>query len=246
MRVAYGALAHIMRTVLISTYELGRQPFGLASPAAWLQAGWGRRDLCRSVAAAVPTQTWLTRGSSPYTCRCTRRRASRLPVIERVRRLNRGRRVCAAYGLYAPLNAALSTGGWASTHILGGEFEADLVDVALGRGRPPSAAGGDGPTSWAPPDRHSKGRLPRLAFITPDRLEGLPPLGIDMRRCGRGAARKVVGYTEASRGCKHVLPPLSGGARSTAGSFRVVQPADVVLADVAAQTRAGRRAHHVW
>src|SRR5215475_9128929 len=30
----------VMRVVLISTYEMGRQPFGLASPAAWLrQAG---------------------------------------------------------------------------------------------------------------------------------------------------------------------------------------------------------------
>src|ERR1700716_1806436 len=27
-----------MNVVLISTYELGRQPFGLASPAAWLRA----------------------------------------------------------------------------------------------------------------------------------------------------------------------------------------------------------------
>ena len=27
-----------MRIVLISTYDLGRQPFGLASPAAWLRA----------------------------------------------------------------------------------------------------------------------------------------------------------------------------------------------------------------
>src|ERR1035438_8772927 len=27
-----------MRVVLISTYDLGRQPFGLASPAAWLRA----------------------------------------------------------------------------------------------------------------------------------------------------------------------------------------------------------------
>ena len=27
-----------MRVLLISTYELGRQPFGLASPAAWLRA----------------------------------------------------------------------------------------------------------------------------------------------------------------------------------------------------------------
>src|ERR1051326_9155775 len=26
------------RVLLISTYELGRQPFGLASPAAWLRA----------------------------------------------------------------------------------------------------------------------------------------------------------------------------------------------------------------
>ncbi|MCD6031138.1 MAG: hypothetical protein K0S78_3312, partial [Thermomicrobiales bacterium] len=26
-----------MNVVLISTYELGRQPFGLASPAAWLR-----------------------------------------------------------------------------------------------------------------------------------------------------------------------------------------------------------------
>ena len=27
-----------MRVVLVSTYDLGRQPFGLASPAAWLRA----------------------------------------------------------------------------------------------------------------------------------------------------------------------------------------------------------------
>jgi hypothetical protein len=28
-----------MNILLISTYELGRQPFGMASPAAWLRAG---------------------------------------------------------------------------------------------------------------------------------------------------------------------------------------------------------------
>ena len=27
-----------VKVLLISTYELGRQPFGLASPAAWLRA----------------------------------------------------------------------------------------------------------------------------------------------------------------------------------------------------------------
>src|SRR5262245_21483303 len=31
----------MMVAVLISTYDMGRQPFGLASPAAWLRArGW--------------------------------------------------------------------------------------------------------------------------------------------------------------------------------------------------------------
>src|SRR5712691_644306 len=29
----------VLNVVLISTYELGRQPFGLASPAAWLRHG---------------------------------------------------------------------------------------------------------------------------------------------------------------------------------------------------------------
>ena len=30
-----------MRALLVSTYDMGRQPFGLASPAAWLRAaGW--------------------------------------------------------------------------------------------------------------------------------------------------------------------------------------------------------------
>ena len=34
-----------MKIVLISTYELGRQPFGLASPAAWLR-GRGHAVTC--------------------------------------------------------------------------------------------------------------------------------------------------------------------------------------------------------
>ena len=34
-----------MKIVLISTYELGRQPFGLVSPAAWLR-GRGHAVVC--------------------------------------------------------------------------------------------------------------------------------------------------------------------------------------------------------
>jgi hypothetical protein len=51
--------------------------------------------------------------------------------------------------------------------------------------------------------------------------------------------RRIVGYTEASRGCKHVcrhcpIVPVYNGR------FRIVQP-DVVLADVRAQVEAGAR-----
>ena len=58
-----------------------------------------------------------------------------------------------------------------------------------------------------------------------------------------GGERRVVGYTEASRGCRHlcrhcpVVPIYEG-------QFRVVQP-EVVLADVAAQVAAGAGAHHL-
>ncbi|MGH7474208.1 MAG: CUAEP/CCAEP-tail radical SAM (seleno)protein, partial [Candidatus Methylomirabilales bacterium] len=38
-----------MQVVLISTYELGRQPFGLASPAAWLRKA-GARVTCLDLA----------------------------------------------------------------------------------------------------------------------------------------------------------------------------------------------------
>ncbi len=45
-----------VKVVLISTYELGRQPFGLASPAAWLRkrghAGYLPGSFARSVERA--------------------------------------------------------------------------------------------------------------------------------------------------------------------------------------------------
>ena len=118
-----------MRTLLISTYEMGRQPFGLASPAAWLRhAGVDVTclDLSRQpfrdelasvdfVAFHLPMHT-----------------ATRLavPVIRRVRELNPDATLC-CYGLYAPLNQeVLSRLGVEA--ILGGEFEADLLALATG------------------------------------------------------------------------------------------------------------------
>jgi hypothetical protein len=219
-----------MRALLISTYELGRQPFGLASPAAWLRRdGW-------DVQCADLTRERLTReavgAASLIGFHLPMHTATRLagPVIAGVRELNPSARLC-AYGLYAPLNADWLRG--CGIHdVLGGEFEEALLGVA--RGLAASAA----PAKTAPPQ--TSPAVPRIRFLVPDR-EGLPgPNRYAMLRMPDGTSR-VVGSTEASRGCKHlcrhcpIVPVYEG-------QFRIVPP-DVVLADVAAQIAAG--AQHV-
>ena len=82
--------------------------------------------------------------------------------------------------------------------------------------------------------------LPRLPFITPDRA-GLPALGRYASLRLPTGERRVAGYTEATRGCKHrcrhcpIVPVYDG-------QFRVVQ-ADAVLGDIRAQVAAG--AEHI-
>jgi radical SAM superfamily enzyme YgiQ (UPF0313 family) len=145
-----------------------------------------------------------------------------LPVVAEIRRRAPGIRIC-AYGLYAPLNAdALREAGVAE--VLGPEAEARLVDVAraAAQGRPPVDPGDD--------------RLPRLAFVVPDRSD-LPGLDRYARLEWPDGRSVTVGATEATRGCKHrcrhcpVVPVYDG-------QFRAV-PADVVLADVRAQVERG-------
>ena len=95
-----------MQVVLISTYDLGRQPFGLASPAAWLRRE--RHDV-RSVDLSrdklpidAVTSTHMIAFYLPM------HTATRLaePLMARCRAVNPDARLV-AYGLYAPLNA-----GW--------------------------------------------------------------------------------------------------------------------------------------
>jgi radical SAM superfamily enzyme YgiQ (UPF0313 family) len=217
--------------LLISTYELGRQPFGLASPAAWLrQAGASVTclDLAverldeRAVASADLVAFYLPMHTA------TRLAAGLLP---RVKRLNPHAHFC-CYGLYAPVNEAYLRSLGADT-ILGGEFEAGLVALArrmVASGREESAAPQAEPTI----------SLQRQRFLVPEREE-LPALHRYARlRLGNG--REVVtGATEATRGCKHrcrhcPIVPVYGGR------FFVVPP-EVVLADIARQVAAG--AEHI-
>jgi radical SAM superfamily enzyme YgiQ (UPF0313 family) len=148
-----------------------------------------------------------------------------LPVLDRIRAINPSATLC-AYGLYAPLNAALlRTHGVAI--VLGAEAEQDLVEVAAGRHPIDGAAV---PHASHPP------ALPRLAFVTPDR-SALPPLARYATLQMPDGSRRVAGATDATRGCKHrcrhcpIVPVYNG-------QFRVV-PVDVVLADIDQQVAAG-------
>lgn len=111
--------------------------------------------------------------------------------------------------------------------IIGGGFEAPLVALVK------RLSEGD--------DTHPHDTvisLDRQKFVIPDR-SGLPPLDEYAHlHVGPGDIRKV-GYTEATRGCKHLCShcPVVPVYR---GKFRVVSK-DVVLDDVAQQVTAGAR-----
>jgi radical SAM superfamily enzyme YgiQ (UPF0313 family) len=220
-----------LTALLLSTYDLGRQPFGLASPAAWLrQAGF---DVVCIDLTRTPLDEGAVRDAGLIAFFLPMHTATRLalPVIDRVKSLNPSARLC-AYGLYAPLNARVLRERGIQT-ILGPEFEADLVALAR------STQDRGFRLQAEPPLKAEAPQIPRLAFIAPDRRD-LPPLA-RYASLQIGDARRTVGYTEASRGCKHrcrhcpIVPIYDG-------RFRIV-PVDVVLADIAAQVEAG--AEHI-
>ena len=219
--------------VLISTYELGRQPFGLASPAAWLRGrghtvtalDFARQPLdepeictAKLIAVYLPMHT------------ATRLAAQLIPAL---RELNPHAHL-ACYGLYAPMNEEYLRTLGVST-ILGGEFEEGLVHLAERIAR--NGRGNGKPSSGQPEPFIS---LARQKFITPDR-RGLPPLAKYAHVVLGSGKHRVTGYTEASRGCKHLcrhcpIVPVYGGV------FRVVDRG-VVLEDVRQQVEAG--AQHI-
>ena len=199
---------------------MGRQPFGLASPAAFLGGAGHQVGVADLSVQTVPSEA--VRLADMVAFHLPMHTATRMaaPMIAQVKALNPAARVV-CYGLYAPINAAYLRSLGANA-IVGGEFEAELVRLA-------------GDPGYSPAEDAS---FERLAFPVPDR-SALAPLAqyaqIDMG----GGERRVAGYTEASRGCKHlcrhcpVVPVY-------AGKFRIV-PWAVVLADVRQQVAAGAR-----
>src|SRR5216683_6792245 len=114
--------------VLISTYELGRQPFGLASPAAWLRAR-GHKVTCLDLSREALDEAAI-RTASVIAFYVPMHTATRLAagLIAPVRGMNPHVHIC-FYGLYAPVNEAYLRKLGVGT-ILGGEFEEGLASLA--------------------------------------------------------------------------------------------------------------------
>ncbi len=210
--------------LLVSCYELGHQPLGLASPLAALEAaGFAPAALDVSVApldeAAVGRARLVAISVPMHT-------ALRLGIeVARAVRTARPNAFVVLYGHYAELNAEWLLGEGIADATLAGETEGALVALveAVGAGEPVEARG-------APV-------LAKVPLATPSRA-ALPPLS-KYARLVRGGATELAGYVEASRGCLHrcrhcPIPPVYDGR------FFVV-PRDVVLADVRQQVAAGAR-----
>src|SRR5580693_2694550 len=89
--------------VLISTYELGRQPFGLSSPAAWLR-NRGHHVVALDLARQTLDENVIVRAEllAIYLPMHTATRLA-TQLIPLLREKNPGAHLC-CYGLYAPMN----------------------------------------------------------------------------------------------------------------------------------------------
>jgi radical SAM superfamily enzyme YgiQ (UPF0313 family) len=217
-----------VRVLLVSTYDLGRQPFGLASPAAWLEEA-GVQVECVDTSREKLTDDRMVRAElvAFYLPMHTATRLA-APLIDRVKRVN-PEATLAAYGLYARINEAwLLDKGVA--HVLGPEGEQELVELAKG-----TECGADS-THASDPGCGS----PRHRTLSPQRA-GLLPLAKYAALQLPDGSRRVVGSTDATRGCKHLcrhcpIVPVYNGR------FHAV-PADAVLDDIRQQVAAG--AQHI-
>src|ERR1041385_8854617 len=116
-----------LNVLLCSTYELGHQPLGLASPAASLAAA-GIPVECRDLAVEqLPEASVLA--ADVVAISVPMHTAIRLGALlaAEVKAIHPGAHVC-FYGLYASLNGdyLLANGG---DSVIGGEYEQGLVDL---------------------------------------------------------------------------------------------------------------------
>ena len=215
--------------LLISCYELGHQPLGVALPLGFLErAGFAPaavdiavEDLdpagmqqAAFVGISVPMHTALRLG---------------VRLAEGIRRIAPDCHIC-FYGLYAALNSEYLLEHGADSCI-GGEYEGRLVELveSIERGSQEPIPG------VIRSEQRPSPVLEKLDFVVPSR-SALPPLSAYARLEQDGDCR-VAGYVEASRGCRHLcthcpIPPVYNGRF-------FVMPQQVVLDDIRRQVAAG-------
>ena len=216
-----------MKVTLVNPYELGRQPFGLAEPAALLASEGCTVRCCdlsiQKLDEGLDADTELVGIYVPMHT-ATRIASEALPKI---RALSPHARVC-IYGLYAPMNVELFRELGVDA-VIGGEFENGLIELVR------QLRDSDGPGDFM-----AMTSLARVPFTVPDR-SSLPPLEKFASLLLPDGSSRTVGFAETTRGCKYhckhcpVVPVY-------AGRFFVI-PADVVLEDIAQQVAAG--AQHI-
>lgn len=216
-----------MRILLISCYELGHQPFNLASPAAHLLSA-GFEVNCMDL-AIEPLNEKLVREADFVAFSTPMHTALRLSkhAAKRVRELTSHCHIC-FYGLYAPLHSEYllnrTNGVTCADSIVGGEFEGPLMELVR------SLANGDNQNlKGVVTAEHSGGTFfPRQKFMIPAR-HLLPPLE-RYAHLQIGDDLSPVGYVEASRGCAHrcLHCPITPVYK---GRMRII-PKEVVLSDI--------------
>jgi radical SAM superfamily enzyme YgiQ (UPF0313 family) len=217
-----------MNVVLINPYEIGRQPFGLAEPAAWLEReGCTVHCLDLSIQALDPALLAMADLVALYVPMHTATRIA-VEAIAKIRGYAPDASLC-VFGLYAPMNADLFESLGVST-ILGGEIEPALA--ALVKRLRTSG------TEELQPE--TTVCLDKIEFLPPDRYK-LPPLDRYAQLVMPDGSRKTVGFAETTRGCKYLCRHCPV-APVYHGIFRVI-PEAIVLDDIRAQIARG--AEHV-
>ena len=217
--------------LLVSCYELGHQPAGIALPMGLLnRAGYEVETMDVSVEGfdadkvqrasfvgiSVPMHTALRLG---------------FRIAHAIRKLNSECHIC-FYGLYATLNSdyLLST---VADSVIGGEFEEALIQLVK---RVQSEMPID-VREVQTRSNYAKPVLERLNFAAPARG---PLVSLEhYAKLEYNGEERLVGYVEASRGCLHhcthcPIPPVYNGR------FFVV-PEQIVIEDIQGLVASGAR-----
>jgi len=217
-----------MRVLLLSTYDLGHQPFALATLSAVISKD-GAEVICNDLAVESLKEK-AVKNSSLIGVHLAMHTATRLALqlLPRLRKLNPDAHIC-LFGLYAPMIGNILAEE-RNISFIGGEFETAVRKICY------KLNGSDSFNS----SEWNVTIIGKYPFDVPDRTK-LPTLDNYAYLEEANGDRKITGYTEASRGCKHIcrhcpVVPVYGGR------FFIV-PVDIVMKDIRQLVAAG--AEHI-